>query len=117
MNDMRWSDCGQIFFIDGYGYGLKPNLTTIYLGEEADIGEMLKTGKVWDATPPIRKQVLNDILEYRKELELGNTGTTDMERDGTSGTSRHREENIRQIKKRGRVPIHQINRKKQGVSA
>ena len=61
----HWSECGQIFFHYGKGYGLTNNLHSICLGGEEDIMKVLETGTILD-NPFTQKQrqVLN--ASYRK---------------------------------------------------
>lgn len=42
----RWDDTGQVFYIDGWGYGLSPNLRTICIGKEEDIIKQYPVGKL-----------------------------------------------------------------------
>jgi hypothetical protein len=43
-----WSECGQIFFHYGAGYGLTSELKNIPLGSEEDIKKYFETGKLSD---------------------------------------------------------------------
>ena len=73
MGDTRnyWSDCGQVFFCDGKGYGLTDTLRTICLGNEDDIKKFFDTGELNNGISSTQRQVLNKILEYRKEVSSG----------------------------------------------
>ncbi len=62
-----WSDCGQVFYCDGNGYGLANTLQTVYLGSEDNIKKFFETGELNDGLNSIERQVLLDIIEYRKE--------------------------------------------------
>ncbi len=70
-----WSECVQIFFHYGKGYGLTDNLQNICLGNEDDIRRFLETGKLNNELNPIQRQVLSEILDYRKEQGIGTTDT------------------------------------------
>ena len=41
-----WSECEQIFFHHGKGYGLTETLETVCLGKEEDILKALETGEL-----------------------------------------------------------------------
>jgi len=43
---VKWSDDGQVCFIDGYGWGLTENLKTISLGKEEDTKKFFETGVI-----------------------------------------------------------------------
>ena len=44
-----WSECGQVFFCDGKGYGLTDTLQTICLGNEDDIKDIERhQQKTWN---------------------------------------------------------------------
>ena len=62
-----WSDCGQVFFCDGTGYGLTEYLRTILLGKEKDIKKFFETGEANDNLNPTQRRVLRTIQEYRRE--------------------------------------------------
>ena len=85
-----WSECGQIFFTGGHGYGLTSQLRTICLGKEEDIKKFLETGELNGKLNPMQKQVLGGILEYRQEEGIGTTDlrTAGMERAGNNGAAR-----------------------------
>jgi hypothetical protein len=62
-----WSDCGQIFFTGSFSWGLTDQLSNICLGSEDDIKKFFETGELNNGLYPIRRQILNRILDYRKE--------------------------------------------------
>ncbi len=62
-----WSECVQIFFHYGKGYGVTEDLNSICLGNEDDIKKFFETGELNDGLNSIERQVLLDIIEYRKE--------------------------------------------------
>ena len=65
------SECGQIFFCYSRGYGLTDTLQTICLGNEDDIKKFFDTGELSNDLHPTQRKVLNQILEYRKEVSSG----------------------------------------------
>jgi len=92
-----WSDCGQIFFCDGKGYGLTDTLQTICLGTEQGIRDFMVGEESSAEFSPAQKQVLTKIREYRKELL---NGTANIKRPGSfrsrpAGAVKHRESNLR----------------------
>jgi len=104
-----WSECGQVFFIGGIGYGLTEELETIPLGNEADILETFETGKLPDYLMPRQRQVLEKILEYRSgvyatKFEVRRPGDF---RSIPAGTAKRRAANLRQAKARKRAPVYQ----------
>lgn len=72
-----WSDCGQVFFTGGNGYGLNENLRMVCLGAESDILNFFKTGKLTEDLDPDQRRVLLGIREYRQEEGIG-IGETDL---------------------------------------
>ncbi len=106
----RWSDCRQIFFEGGEGYGLTATLQTICLGKEDDIKKFFDTGELNNNLKPIQKQVLVEILDYRKEEGYGTAATRagDMERAGNNGTSRHKPKATRSLAFRKRFPLRKV---------
>ncbi len=106
----RWSDCGQIFFCDGKGYGLTEGLRTICLGSENDIKKFFETGEVNSELAPIQRQVLAEILDYRKEEGYGTAATRagDMERASNNGTSRRKPKATRSLAFRKRFPLRKV---------
>ncbi len=87
-----WSECGQICFVDGWGYGLTPELRSVCLGKEDDIKKFFDTGELNGKVNPTQRQVLMGILEYRQEEGIGTTDTrtANMERAGDNGASRRK---------------------------
>ena len=102
-----WSECGQIFFHYGTGYGITPELKTISLGKEEDIQKALNDGELSPDLAPLQRQVLTGIIEYRKEEGIGTTdiGTADMERAGNNRTSRHKPKATRPLTLRKGLPL------------
>ena len=62
-----WSYDGLIFFCDGKGYALNAKGKTVCLGNEADTRRFFETGE----TKSGEVEVLNEILDYRKEVSSG----------------------------------------------
>ncbi len=109
-----WSDCGQVFFCDGKGYGLTTALQTICLGAEVDILEAFSTGKLPDCLNSLQHQVLTAILDYRKEV-LHNARAIETKRPGTirsrpDGAAEHRTVGVRQSPARKGLPLRQAKR-------
>ena len=114
----HWSEDGQVFFCDGKGYGLAETLETICLGSEEDIERYLETGQFSPQFNPLQRQVLGQILDYRKEQGIGttaSTGTAGVERAGYYGTSRHKSQATRLSKTRKRLPLRPPRTKNTGV--
>jgi len=105
-----WSEDGQIFFVDGYGYGLTKDLRTICLGQEEDINKYFETGEMAKGLSPFQKQVLADITEYRKELVSGqleaNIKRPSAIRSRPAGTIKHRTASIKHSTLRKRIALH-----------
>ena len=113
-----WSDCGQIFFTGGKGHGLTDTLQTICLGNESDIKKYLDTGELNDNFNPTQRQVLAQIIEYRKEEGIGTTATraAGMERAGNDGASRHKPKATRPLEARKRLPLRPPRTKNKSLS-
>jgi len=104
-----WSGDGQMFFTGGVGYGLTSELQTIPIGNEADIMEAIKIGKLSDYLKPIQRQVLQEILKYNKEI-LADATRYEVKRPAAvrsrpARTIKRRAANLRQAKKGKRLPI------------
>jgi len=106
----RWSDCGQIFFEGGEGYGLTATLQTICLGKEDDIKKFFSTGELSNKLAPIQRQVLAGILDYRKEEGYGqsDTGGAGMERAANYGAVRGKQKTTRPLASRKRFPLRKV---------
>ncbi len=103
-----WADCGQVFFCGGKGYGLTVALQTICLGKEGDIQKCLDMGEVGNEFNPVQRQVLNTILEYRKEI-TANARTVETKRPGDfrsrpAGGAEHRAAGTKRPAIRKRIP-------------
>jgi len=70
-----WSDCQQVFFCGGTGYGLAGRLSAICLGNETDIKKSFETGEISDELGPTRRQVALGIRGYRKEADIGTSAS------------------------------------------
>ena len=88
-----WSDCGQVFFLDGWAWGLNDKYQRIRLGSEAEILQFFKDGIISPDTDPILREALNFIKEYRNE----NGFTSDI-RSRSARVAKHREASVRQAK-------------------
>lgn len=113
-----WSECRQIFFHYGIGYGITPELKTVPLGKEEDIQKALNSGGLNSDLTSLQKQVLVSIMEYRKEEGIGTTATrgTDMERAGDNGTSRRKPKAIRLLTLRKRLSLRPPRTKNKSLS-
>ncbi|MFC1932653.1 hypothetical protein ACFLXU_03355 [Chloroflexota bacterium] len=109
-----WSDDEQIYFVDGKGYGLTPELKSICLGDEQDILNTLNGGKIKEDLTPLQRQVLVSIMEYRKELNSGkseaNIRKPSSIRSKSARTLKRRAASPRQSASRKRVPLHSAKR-------
>ena len=114
----HWSECGQVLFCNGKGYGLTPELRTICLGNEDDIKKFLDTGELNNELNPTQRQVLSGILEYRKEQGIGTTDTrtADMERAGNNRASRYKPKATRLFASRERLPLRPSRTKGESLS-
>jgi len=110
-----WSQDGQIFFTGGQGFGLKANLETICLGTEADINEVLETGKLTDKFNVSQRVILADILEYRKEEGIG-TRKSNMVGAVNIRVAGHRQEATRSFAPRERLPLRAPRTKHKALS-
>ena len=113
-----WSDCGQVFFHYRRGYGLTDTLRIICLGNEDDITKFFETGELNNDLHPTRRQVLNGILDSRKENGSGQSDTraADMERAGNNGASRHKPKATRLLTPRKRLPMRPSRTKVKSLS-
>ena len=110
-----WSECGQVYFLDGWGWGLTEKGHTIGLSKEKDILKIFETGQLNGDLHPKQKEALNLILDYRKEEGYG-SGTGSMERDGDNGTAGRKPKAIRPLKKRKRLPLRPSRTKNKSLS-
>ena len=112
-----WSDCGLVFFCGGKGFGLTDTLQTVFLGNEDDIKKFFETGELNNELDPVQRQVLNAILDYRKERGIGATDTSaaDMVRTGNNGASRHKPKATRLLTPRKRLPLRPPRTKNKGL--
>jgi hypothetical protein len=121
MSDKRreyWSECNQVYFLDGYGWGLTDKCQRICLGKEKDVLNFLETGILNGNFHPKQKEILNWILEYRKDAGYGesDTGTANMERGGNNGASRDKSKPTRLSKTRKRLPLRSFRSKNKNLS-
>lgn len=105
-----WSDCGQIFFHYGKGYGVTDTLQTICLGKEDDIKKFFDTGELNNELNFTQRQVLNGILDYRKENGIG-IRETDMERDGNARIAGGKQKTACPPDKRKRLALRSSHQK------
>lgn len=110
MKDLYWSDCGQVFYLDGWGYGLTDTLQTICAGREEDIKRFFETGQLNNELCPTRRQVLMQIKEYREEQGIG-IRETNMVRAGNDGASGGQQKAIRPFTPRKRLALRTSHQK------
>lgn len=105
-----WSEDVQIFFHYGKGYGVTENLRTICLGNENDIKKFFETGKLSNELTPIQRQVLAEILDYRKEEGYGqpDTGGAGLERAANYGATRGKQKTTRLLASTKRFPFRKV---------
>ena len=108
----NWSDCQQIFFIYGIGYGLTENLTTIRLGKEEDVKKFFETGEL-DTFNMRQRQVLLQIKEYREELY--GTGESNLVGASIDGTFGGNKETTRQTTPRKRLASRSSKQKGKNI--
>jgi len=103
----HWNECGQIFFLDGEGYVLTPELKVILLGSEEDMLMALGARDMRDDLTLLQRRVLIGILEYRKERGIAITDiiTTGMERAGNNRATRSKQKATRLLTLRKRLPL------------
>jgi hypothetical protein len=113
----HWSEDGQIYFCDGKGYGITDTLQTICLGSEEDIDRYFNTGQFGSGFSPLQRQVLRQILAYRKEQNVGtaSTGAAGMERAVHHGASRYKPQAARLPEKRKRLPLRPPRTENKGI--
>ena len=111
-----WRECGQVFFHFGVGHGLTKELKNIPLGSEEDIKKYFETGELNDKLKSKQKELLTEILNYRKEQGIGNIGRTSMERRGNHGTSRRKPRATRPFASRKRLPLRPSRAKDKSLS-
>lgn len=95
-----WSECGQVFFLDGWAWGLTEKCKRIRLVSEAEILQFFKDGIISPDTDTILREALNFIKEYRS----GNGFTGDI-RGRSARVAEHREASVRQAKTRNEPTI------------
>ena len=111
-----WSECGQVFFLDGYGWGLTEELERISLGKEEDIKRFFDTGELSDKLHPSQKQVLRQIWEYRETGKYGKgeengIREADMVRAGNDGAIGSKQEAVSTTKKGQRLALRASHKK------
>ena len=106
-----WSECGQISFCSGEGFGLTHTLQTVCLGGEDAIKKFFETGES-DGFSPEQKAYLSQL----KEDYYGDTGTASVERGSTNGASRRNPKATRLLASRKRLPLRPSRTKSKGLS-
>ena len=117
-NKDHWSECSQVFFCDGKGYGLTDTLQTVCLGTEEEINSYFGGGGLNNELNTTQRQVLSGILDYRRELGIGTTdnGAAGMERAGINGSSRCKPKATRLLSPRKRLPLRPSRTKGKSLS-
>ena len=112
-----WSECGQVYFLDGWGWGLTDEYQRICLGKEGDILKLFETGQLDGDLHPRQKEALNWILEYRKEEGFGEpTSGASVEREGNNGATRRKSKAARPLTPRERLPLRLSRTKNKSLS-
>lgn len=113
-----WSDCGEVFFCGGKVFGLTDTLQTICIGNEDDIRKFFDTGELNNEPNSTQREVLNKILDYRKEQGIGTTNAraADMVRTVNNGASRHKPKAVRLFTSRKRLPLRPSRTKGKSLS-
>ena len=114
-----WSECEQVFFLDGWGWGSTEKGQRICLGREEDILRFFKTGELNGDLHPRQKEELKWILEYRKEEGFGesNTRTAGLERKGNNGAIGRKPKATRSLTSRQRIPLRPPRTKNKSLSS
>lgn len=111
-----WSECEQVYFLDGWGLGLTENGYRISLGKEEDVLMALETEQLNDDLQPKQREVMNWVLDYRKENGYG-SGKGSMEREGDNGATGRKPKSTRQSKKSKRLPLRLPRTKNKSLSS
>ena len=98
------------------GYGITKDLKNITLGSEEDINHYFETGKFHNQINDKQKEVLKEILHYRKEQGIGQTRTTGVERGSNRRTSRSNKGATRSLASRKRLPLRPPRAKSKSLS-
>ena len=111
-----WSDCGQAYFLDGWGWGLTEKCQCICLGKEEDILKFFETEELNGNIYPKQKEVLGWILELRKEEGYGEQSTARTNKGclvgaGNNGASRRKPKATRQPTPRKRLTMRSSKQK------
>jgi hypothetical protein len=104
-NRDHWSNCSQVYFTYGKGYGLTNELQTICLGDETEIYRFFETGELSSSLNPIQEEVLLKIFNYREEKGYGKPRRTSVDGRDVDGYSRGRKEAVRPFAERERAPL------------
>jgi hypothetical protein len=105
-----WSDCAQVFFDSGYGWGVMEDGRTICLGNENAILEAFQTGKLDSELSPLQRAHLGKILECREAEGFG-TREGDMVGAGHDGTARRKQKATRKLDKKQRLALRSAHKK------
>jgi hypothetical protein len=105
-----WSDCSQICFLDGYGWGVTDTGDRICLGREADILNCFKTRELNEDLHSKQREVLMQIQEYREENGFGDVRAESVVGESAARPSRNRQKNTRHLETGKRTAIRQVNR-------
>jgi len=112
----HWSECGQVFFHYGMGYGLSKDLKNLSLGSEEDINYYFETGEFNKQLNARQKTLLEEILIFRKEQGIGNTRTKGVERGGNRRIFRGNKRATRSLASRKRLPLRSPRAKSKSLS-
>jgi len=119
-----WSGDGQVFFTDGYGWGLhlvdvpsgdgrgRYEVKHISLGKEEDVLAVLNGAPITDALAPVQREVLARIVGNREEGSKNGRDEAAIRaprllRTGFIRTLRSRQKGIRRLKAGERLSFRQ----------
>ncbi len=109
-----WSDCSQVYFLDGYGWGITEKGGRICLGLEEDILRFFETGELNGKFHQKQEEVLLRITEFRKEEEYGESTirTANLVRANNNGGAGANKKAVRLPTARKRLPQCPSNKKR-----
>ena len=95
-----WSSGEQIYFVDGWAWGLDEKSRTVCLGREYDFNQYLETDEIPEYLPPIGRKIW-------KEVKENECGTGSVERSGDDKVVGRNKRTNRQTAKGGRITLRQ----------
>jgi len=113
-NRSYWSDCGQIFFLDGWAYGLTVDLANICFGKETDILKALEGADFPPDMLPQARRALIKILEYREVNGFG-TGENSVVGDSNDRATGGKQKTTRQPTPAKRLALRSSKQKSKNI--